>query len=223
MNLQDIITRVQVQFGDTVEAQITKEDIVRWVNDCCLEIVTNNHTNQGARVGNTPLVAGQDKYELPADMYLLRAVRANGKVVKGTTYEQIINTPRGNLSDTNVVAVGEPDVYWVENGYVRLVPAPAQSLGSLDIMYVKRPDILTPQMLTIEPDVPTEYHPRIVEYCIAQASEADDNLQAYQLKMGEFQQNLTKLKQNGEQPESDGVYPSITYVSDSVEWSGYYA
>jgi hypothetical protein len=214
MILSDIIKRVQRQFGDDVQAQITTDDIVRWVNDACLEIVTNNHTNQGMRKGTTPVEAGKDEYDLPADMYLLRAVRINGKIVRGTTYEQISSTAFGQYSDTNNKESGDPEWYWVHDYKLHIIPVPAQSLGTVDIMYVKRPDILTPAMLTIEPDVPTEYHPRIVEYCIAQAMELDDNFQAYQLKMSEFQSNLMKLRQNGEQPESDGVYPSITYVSD---------
>jgi len=224
MILSEIIKRVQRQFGDDVQAQITTDDIVRWVNDACLEIVTSNHTNQGSRVGQTPLITGQQTYELPADLYLLRAVRANGKVVKATTYEQIINTYPGSFVDTNNTYVGEPAVYWVDDMKIKLVPAPAQSLGNLDIMYVKRPDEMTSLMLTLEPDVPKEYHPRIVEYCIGQAAELDDNMATYQLKMSEFQSNLTKLKQNGEQPEGDGVYPSITYISDTADsYGGYYA
>jgi hypothetical protein len=214
MILSDIIKRVQRQFGDDVQAQITTDDIVRWVNDACLEIVTNNHTNQGSSIGNSPVEAGKDTYNLPADLYLLRAVRVNGKIVRGTTYEQLAATYFGRLSDTGEPYEGDPEWYWVDAGKLRLVPTPNTSLGSVDIMYVKRPDVLTASMLTIEPDVPTEYHPRIVEYCIAQAAELDDNMQSYQLKMSEFQTNLTKLKQNGEQPESDGVYASITYIVD---------
>jgi hypothetical protein len=214
MILSDIIKRVQRQFGDDVQAQITTDDIVRWVNDACLEIVTNNHTNQGMRTGQSPVEAGKDTYDLPADLYMLRAVRANGKIVRGTTYEQLSVTYLGGYSDTNDKAVGDPEWYWVLDGQLKLVPVPSESLGSIDIMYVKRPDVMTASMLTIEPDVPTEYHPRIVEYCIGQAMELDDNLQGYQLKMSEFQSNLTKLRQNGEQPESDGVYASITYISD---------
>jgi hypothetical protein len=214
MILSDIIKRVQRQFGDDVQAQITTDDIVRWVNDACLEIVTNNHTNQGMRSGQSPVEAGKDTYDLPADLYLLRAVRVNGKIVRGTTYEQLAATYLGQFSDTNDKDIGEPEWYWVHDGKLKLVPVPSESLGSVDIMYVKRPDVLTSAMTTIEPDVPTEYHPRIVEYCIGQAMELDDNLQGYQLKMSEFQSNLAKLKQNGEQPESDGVYASITYISD---------
>jgi hypothetical protein len=85
VKLSEIIKRVQRQFGDDVQAQITKEDIVRWVNDACLEITTNNYTNQGILKGHTPVVVGQAEYKLPPDLLLLRSVRANGIKLTHTT------------------------------------------------------------------------------------------------------------------------------------------
>jgi hypothetical protein len=213
MKLSEIVTRVQRQFGDDVQAQITKEDIVRWVNDACLEIVTNNHTNEGMFRGITPVVVGQDVYDLPSDMLVLRAVRVNGLSMKATTYEQLIAA--GLVSeDSSAPDQGTPSMYWVHDDKINLVPVPDTALGTVDIMYVKTPDILTSAMLDREPDVPTQYHLRIVEYCIAQAAELDDNEGKYQMKMQQFKNNLDNLRSNGEQPEADGVYPSITYVSD---------
>lgn len=212
MKLSEIITRVQRQFGDDVQAQITKEDIVRWVNDACLEIVTNNRTNEGMYRGATPVVAGQDAYALPADLFVLRAVRVNGRAVEATTYEQLIAS--GSVPDEGDLPTGTPMWYWIHNEMINLVPCPDTTLGTVDIMYVKTPDVMTVNMEEREPDVPTQYHLRIVEYCIAQASELDDNDGKYQMKMQQFNSNLDKLRSNGEQPEADGVYPSITYVSD---------
>lgn len=207
MKLSDIITRVQRQFGDDLQAQITKEDIVRWVNDACLEIATNNYTNQGIFKGHTPVVVGQPEYNLPADLLTLRSVRANGIKLTHTTYDQLTELPE--FSET---ATGAPTCYWVYDNMIYLWPTPYEALGTVDVYYTKSPDLLTILMLDKEPDVPKQYHPRIVEYCIAQAAELDDNLGHYQLKMGQFKDNLTNLKQNGEQPEGDDYYPSITYV-----------
>lgn len=213
MKLSEIVTRVQRQFGDDVQAQITKEDIVRWVNDACLEIVSTNHTNEGMHKGITPVTAHQYEYNLPADLLLLRAVRLNGKSLQHSTYEQLM-TQSILPSATEDYPVGEPDYYWVLGSKLYVTPTPEVSLGTVDILYVKTPDILTTLMMDVEPDVPKQYHLRIVEYCIAQAAELDDNIAQYQVKLQEFKGNLTNLRQNGEQPESDGVYPSITYV----EW-----
>lgn len=208
MNLGDIITRVQRQFGDDVQAQITEEDIVRWVNDACMEIVSNNATNQGF-LGTTAVVVGQIEYDLPDDLLLLRSVRLNGRKLKGENYEQLCE-----LDPDIETTEGLPTHYWVYGGKLNLYPIPNDDEGNIHILYVKTPDIMTSDMKTREPDVPKQYHPRIVEYCIAQAAELDDNLGQYQYKMSEFKTNISNIRQNSEQPESDSFYPSITYVGE---------
>jgi hypothetical protein len=208
VNLGEIITRVQRTFGDDVQAQITKADIVRWVNDACLEIVTNNATNQGY-VGTTAVEVGRVAYPLPDDLLFLRSVRLNGRKLKGESYEQLCEM------DPDIEnSKGLPSHYWVYGENLNLYPIPNEDEGNINILYVKSPDILTESMVTKEPDVPKQYHPRIVEYCIAQAAELDDNLGQYQLKMGQFKENISSIKTNSEQPESDGYYPSITYVGE---------
>lgn len=213
MKVSEIITRVQRQFGDDIQAQITKDDIIRWINDASLEITTNNYTNQGIFKGNTPVGVGQSEYLLPADLLLLRSVRANGIKLTHTTYDQLTETP-DYAEDTS----GAPTCYWVYGNKLYLYPTPNEALGTIDVYYTKSPDLLTNLMLDKEPDVPKQYHPRIVEYCIAQAAELDDNLGQYQMKMGQFKDNLQALKQNAEQPEGDDYYPSITYVSELTLW-----
>lgn len=208
MKLGEIITRVQRQFGDDVQAQITKEDIVRWVNDACLEIVTQNDTAEGY-LGNTPVKAGVPEYKLPPDLIRIRSVRVNGMKLAPSTYEQLCDI------DPDIgTTTGIPHSYWVYGNALLLYPTPSDALGNVDILYVKSPDILTIDMMERVPDVPLQYHPRIVEYCIAQAAELDDNIAQYQIKMGQFKQSISELRQNGEQPESASIYPSITYVSE---------
>lgn len=211
MKLEDIIVRVQRQFGDDVQAQITKEDIVRWVNDACQEIAINNTTNQGMLKGQAPVEAGKATYNLPNDLLLLKGVRANGMKLAHTTFEQLSEMP-----EYSEAAVGASSLYWVFDNKVNLYPCPSESLGTLDVYYVKTPDLMDVNLPTREPDVPKEYHARIVEYCIAQAAELDDNLAHYQMKMGQFKDNLQSLKQNGERPESDDTYPFITYMNEWV-------
>jgi len=211
VKLDDIIKRVQRQFGDDVQAQITKEDIVRWVNDACIEIASNNATNQGVLKGQTAVEAGKTEYNLPSDILLLRSVRVNGIKMGHSTFDQITELP-----DFSETAVGTPLNYWVFDNKLYLYPGPSDSLGTVDIYYVKTPDILTVEMGTKEPDVPKAYHNRIVEYCIAQAAELDDNIAHYQMKMGQFKDNLQSLRQNSEQPEHDDFYPSISYIGEAV-------
>lgn len=208
MKLSDIITRVQRQFGDDVQAQITKEDIVRWVNDACIEIVTNNDTAEG-KIANTDVLSGTSEYALPPDIIRIRSVRVNGYKMIASTYEQLCE-----IDPALETTTGSPTHYWVYGGRLNLYPIPNDNLGKIGVLYVKTPDILTVDMLSREPDVPVQYHPRVVEYCIAQAAELDDNIGHYQVKMQQFSQNIQDLRQNSEQPESQGVYSSITYVGE---------
>lgn len=215
MKLKDIIKHIQRQFGDETQSQITKEDIVRWTNHACLEIVSANATAQGLS-GTTPVEVGKRVYDLPPDLVLLRSVRCNGIKLRGETYEQLceLDTDIENTS-------GTPTHFWVYGGKLNLYPIPNESLGNLNILYVKTPDILTVDMLEREPDVPIQYHPRILEYCIAQAAELDDDMGQYQMKMNEFKENISNLNKNSEQPEQDSFYPSITYVSEYESYGVY--
>lgn len=215
MKLGEIVQHIKRQFGDEVSAQITDEDIVRWTNTAMLEIVTANASNQGVS-GTTPVVVGTREYALPSDLYLLRSVRCNGIKLRHENYEQLCEMDPSIDSTT-----GDPTHYWVYGGKVNLYPTPSQALGNLQIMYVKTPVVIATYDADVVPDVPVQYHPRILEYCIAQAAELDDNLGHYQIKMEEFKRNISSLKQNAENPEDDGVYPSITYVGE-YEYYGLY-
>jgi hypothetical protein len=178
------------------------------VNDACLEIVTQNDTAEGY-LGNTSVKAGVFEYNLPPDLIRIRSVRVNGMKLSASTYEQLVD-----IDPQLTATTGTPHSYWVYGNALNLYPTPSDALGNVDILYVKSPDTLTVDMMERVPDVPLQYHPRIVEYCIAQAAELDDNIAQYQLKMGQFKSSISELRQNGEQPESASYYPSITYLSE---------
>jgi len=205
MKLAEIITRVQRQFGDDVQSQITTDDIVRWVNDACIEIANDASVTSVMQRGRTSVLANQSEYALPADLLKLRSVRVNGMKLRGTTYEQISEAYE---------AEGNPDSYWVLEGKLYLFPVPTSDLGTMDVYYVKAPDKLDANATDREPDVPKIYHNRIVEYCIAQAAELDDDLDHYNLKMAQFRDGVSRSRGDSENPEGDGFYPSITYVRE---------
>lgn len=209
MKLKDIIIRVQRQFGDDVQAQITKDDIVRWVNDACLEIASTVAINQTTSKGYAVLASGKSEYDLPIDTLLIRSVRANGTKLTVTTFDQINENP-----DYSEGAVGFPSTYWVYANKLYIYPTPVDSfaMGSLDIYYTKLPRVLLITDLELEPDIPTQFHPRIVEYCIAKAAELDDRVDQYRIKMDEFNSKVVAQGQNGEYPGNDATYPYITYV-----------
>lgn len=206
MNVGEIATRVKRQFGDEAGAQITDADIIRWINDAQREIAVNNNLLQVS--GTVPTTAGNGEYSLPADLLTLRNVYVDGRKLNGISYEDAVEQ---DLEEST--ATGEVQKYWIFANKFNLYPVPGTT-GSLRVHYTKRPvDVAVTGDI---PEVSQQYHNRIVEYCIAQAYELDDNVESYRSKMQQFQDGMEKLKGH-EDWQTQAVYPSIT-VSANDYW-----
>lgn len=203
MNVGEIALRVKRIFGDEAGAQITDADIIRWVNDAQREIAYNNDLLQ--TTATTAVVPGQDQYTLPPDVLNLRSVRFQGKKLVFMTPEEA--TQHGSDSKTT----GVPTHYslWARN--LDLFPTPTTAdADDLQLYYTRQPAAVGGTADT--PELPLQYHNRIVEYCLAQAYELDDNMDSYKSKMQMFQDGMDRLKVNTDWQEQD-VYPSITASS----------
>jgi hypothetical protein len=95
--------------------------------------------------------------------------------------------------DYNLAAVdqGTPEVAWVWAGLIELYPVP-NSIKNLDIYYTRQPVLVTTTANT--PELPLQYHQRLVDFCLAQVAQMDDNQELYMLKMEEFRTGVSKLK-----------------------------
>lgn len=213
MNVGEIALRVKRQFGDEAGAQITDADIIRWINDAQREIAHSNDLLQ--TVATTASVSGQDQYSLPPDLLTLRQVRY---ATRSLNY--LSATEARNLgTDT---ATGEPTHFSVYGAKIDLYPIPSVNDGDdIQIYYTRQPNSVA--VSADVPELPIQYHNRIVEYCIAQAYELDDNNESYQAKMQQFQDGVDKLKTLGDWQVQD-VYPSISVSSadyGDAGWSDY--
>jgi hypothetical protein len=203
MLVSEIATRVKRQFGDEVGAQITDSDIIRWINDAQAEIAVNNNLLQVAANSNT--VVGQSAYvitTIASNMLTLRGIRYNNVKLQGISPEEadqqvLIPANLGN---------GTPQKFSIFAGTVTLYPAP-DSVLQLSVLFTRTP--VQVAVVGDTPELPLAYHNRIVEYCIAQAAESDDDLSHHQLKMGQFKSGIDALKDNSSWTEQD-FYPSIT-------------
>jgi hypothetical protein len=216
MLVSEITQRVKRQFGDEAGAQITDADIIRWINDAQRDIAHNNNLLQ--TTATTPLVSSQDQYTLPPDLLTLRSVRCQGRKLSFLSPEEASDWVGGDT------AVGEPTHYSVWGAKIDLYPTPSRSdSDDLQLYYTRQPVAVT--LLTEEPELPQQYHNRIVEYCIAQAFELDDNFESSKYKMQQFQDGIDRLKENADWQVQD-VYPSITVsqadFGDSYGYGGYY-
>lgn len=214
MLVSEIATRVKRQFGDEAGAQITDADIIRWCNDAQTDIAINNDLLQVSAY--TATTAGTQKYTVPSNLLILRSVKWQGVKLQMVSMEE---ADALTLSTSSSSPTGVPTTYWQFARQIYLWPIPSTN-GTSDLVlyYTRQPDALTATSDT--PELPLQYHNRLVEYCIAQAAELDDNLQQYAMKMSQFKQNVDNLKDNATWEQHD-VYPSITaslrdYGGDSL-------
>lgn len=211
LTVAQITQRVQRQFGDTELAQVVQQDVYNWINDAMREIAVQNDLLQVQ--GSAAAVANQKQYALPDEMLKLRRVAYQGFSLRNISVEDADELVSGSaLSVANGFPVGTPTHYWVYAGLITLFPAPSTS-GSNDIQlhYTRQPTDVTSTGDT--PELPAEYHNRIVEYCLAQAWELDMNVTMSQVKTNQFQQGIDKLKGNADW-ENQNFYPSIAMVSE---------
>lgn len=207
MLVSDVGTRVKRQFGDEVGAQIDDEDIIRWCNDAQQEIALQQKLLQTTAV--VPTVVNQQDYTLPTDLLALRGVRYDKVRVTGITMDEIDNV----LKDRTEV-YGIPQYYWLFSNTLSLWPTP-DDIKNITIYYTKVPTALAAVGDTIS--LPAQFNNRIVEYCIAQAAELDNDLEHYQLKMGQFQAGIDQVKNVPEQTEIDDSYPYMSYNPEEYD------
>lgn len=214
LTVSEIAIRVKRQFGDEYGAQITDDDILRWVNDAMRDIALKN--NLLPVKSSTALVAGQQDYTLPTDLVTLDTIRY------GTTKLQPLSQQEADeFMDTTTTNTGTPLYYSRWGSTISLYPIPdssAVSGGSLALYYNREPNAVTD--LSSTPEIPRVYHLRLVEYCIAQAYELDESAEQYAAKMQQFNNNVANTKDNNEWQNRD-FYPHISVSMEDTPAAGY--
>lgn len=194
MNLGEIITRVQRQFGDDSGAQITQADIIRWSNDAQVEIVRQTECLQIH--AETDSIADDGSYDVPTDFIRLRRVTYEGIPLHRTNLEDLDGSTRG------AIAEGTPTKYYLWGEKLFLHPVPTSSgSGVLDIYYLKRPDTLVAS--NDVPEIPVHLHEDIVRYCLARAKELDEEDGKAQEVMSDFSLRMMQAREEQFSNEQD--------------------
>lgn len=204
MLVSDVATRVKRQFGDEYGAQIGDADVIRWCNDAQKEIALQNKLLQ--TVSTVPTVINQQDYALPATLLALRGVRYDKVRLTMLSMDDIDAVVQDRTLDK-----GLPQYYWTYGSTLSLWPTP-DAVQNITIYFTATPTALT--LVGDSISLPAQFDNRIVEYCIAQAAELDDDLEHYQLKMSQFQAGIDSHKNNPEQVDQEDIYPFITYRPD---------
>ena len=208
MDVQAIFKRVQRQFGDEAAVQVTSDDVIRWVNDAQKEIALNNHLLQTAATTN--LVSGQGQYGFPANMLQLHSIRLDGVKLNEVSIQEWDNAYGSvNINDN---AQGKPFCFYVYENQYRLDPVPNySSTNGLRLLYTRVPVEVTGLVDT--PELPVQYHTRIVDYCLQQAYSLDEDWTAAGNMASQFKVNLDAQREYEFQKTTD-YYPSITVLPD---------
>lgn len=201
----DVITRIKQQFGDTSGAQVTDEMIVRWINDGQQEIVNNNAILKATKYSD--IIANQAEYTFPTDkVQYIEAIYVEGRPIKNFSpqgaREYILDT------DPKLEAVADyPDIWYERAGIITFYPVPQKGYtNGLKMEYVKMPAPVTDFNSVLS--VPDRYLNEIVNYCLSQALEYDENYSAAQIKREHFREGLDRLYLKENVSQSD-LYQQI--------------
>src|SRR3954468_20524112 len=96
LTVGDVFDRVKRTFGDESSAQVTEDDILRWINDAQREAIMQNE-GLNLTLGYLDLVAGQAEYNLPANLFTLHHVWAT--VISGNQYYKLSPMPLLTLDE----------------------------------------------------------------------------------------------------------------------------
>lgn len=196
-----IIDRVRKIAGDVDVLQFTNDDIVTWINDATRECASNNNLLQVS--ATTATVAGTTDYNLPADILRLHSVRYDGvklDILSLSEFDKFVD-------EYGSTDRGTPQVVYLWANKFTLFPAP-DAIKNFVVHYTRTPADIVVGNLAVAPDLPVMYHQRVVDYCLAKVAEQDDDMNRYSIKMQEFNDGVSRLRDDQES-ELD-QYPSIS-------------
>lgn len=211
MKVQDIMNRVRSIASDMDSIQFTDDDLINWINDGIRECAVDNNLLQKTATSN--LVVGTSSYTLPTDILKLHSIKVDGQKVR------VLNLAEFEAYGGDSADSGTPVVSYTWAGKINFYPKPTQALP-YTVEYTYDPAVLlndAPSKAS-DPSLPVGYHVRLVDYCLAQVAQQDDDMPRYQLKMEEFRTGVTSLK---DQPETqEDYYPmmGISARDSGQEW-----
>lgn len=203
MLVSDAITQVRATAGDTSALQFTDAQIVAWINNGIRECATDNNLLQKRGTQNT--VVGQGNYVIPTDMLKLHTVRYDNKKLDFITLEEFDKIYSGVGSDTT--SRGTPNIAYIWAGVLYVYPIP-DAVKVLTVDYSKDAAQHTTGAVGVELNLPVSYHMRIIDYCLAQIAQQDEDLNRYATKMQEFRTGVQMVKDQDEY--ANDLYPSIS-------------
>jgi hypothetical protein len=209
--VSDVATYVKRTFGDESSVQVTDEDIYRWINAAQREILTTNKILKA--VGTTDLISGTAEYLFPSqNIQEVQAIHVGGRKIDYRSFQEAEDYIIA--CDPNRIATGEPTVWYEWGGTFYLYPIPDISVtGGIKIYYVDSPAVVS--ALGDALSVPDSFFNRVVEFCLGQAYEMDEDSQNSQFKLSQFANGLDAMANQEVSTHAD-YYPRITILEEDM-------
>lgn len=210
--VQNVADSVKRQFGDESGVEVQDSDIIRWVNDAQYEIVTKNpEVNAGMVTVN--VTSGQTLYPLLTnvpDMLVIHSIHYKGEYLNNLSFLEAQQT----IIRSEDTETGDPKFWYEYAGNVNLWPKPTSSVtAGLTIFYSKAPTLITTLGQTLS--VSDSYFKAVIDFCLTQAHEMDDNFQASNVKQQQFETAL-QVQANRTHAQ-DAFYPTIIMLPEDYD------
>ena len=203
--VSDVATDVKRTFGDEASVQVTDSDIIRWVNQAQMEIVSKNQILLAS--GSTPSIANQYTYDLSElNIQAIRSIHYDGSKLENLTFQEAEETILKD--DPKRTAVGTPEVWYTwGNSELMLYPTPGTSGFDIKVYFYATP--ATVNNTTDFLSLPDNYYSRVLEFVMACAYEMDENFAAAESRINRFDSNLVGMHEDENKGTQD-YYPTIT-------------
>lgn len=202
MNLGEIKQRAKRILGDDSGALYAEDDFIRWINDAQIDIARKTEVLQD--FSTYSIVAAQQEYDLPDDFIKIVKISYNGITLKSTTLQEIDSLSPSRDSDSYR---DSPYRWYIWGNRLWIHPLPVSDVtDALRIFYVFRPPTLISD--NDIPAIPVQMHEDIVQYCVAQGRDLNEDYAGSQLSMGRYEQKVMMSRDEAKDPSMES-YPSI--------------
>lgn len=211
LKVSDVADYLKRTFGDESAVQMTDADIYRWINSAQREILIANKLLRTS--ATTDLITGTEAYSFPTqNIQEVQSIHISGRKLEYRSFQEAEDYIMA--ADPGKISTGEPAIWYEWAGIFYLYPKPDTSItNGITIYYVGSPVLVS--TLNDSLSVPDSYFNRVVEFCLSQAYEMDEDAQNSQFKLGQFSSGLDAMANQENMPHAD-TYPRITILEDDL-------
>jgi hypothetical protein len=154
------------------------------------------------RTFETTTVVGQLEYDYPTNAIGIKRVEYDGKRLDPITMDEddVLTS-----FDADTTSTGTPTNYFIWNDTVMLRPIPNAAL-TLKIRAYIQPTIPT---IVSELELPTLFHPALVDFCIKEMVLKDGNIQVYDRYEARWQNWIVRAKSFKSRTKQLDKYPVV--------------